>query len=165
MVLPYRRYFDFAGRSRRREYWGFALFYGLVLILLVVLLGDRTQLASTTSYAISSSIGGVIASLFILASIVPGLAVTIRRLHDQDRSGWLVMLFLGPYLALLVFGTFVAMIPLFGAILLGGALAIFALVQFVGGFVLLVLMCLGGTRGPNRFGPDPKDPSIAGVFS
>ena len=61
--------------------------------------------------------------LVALGLIIPGIAVTVRRLHDTDRSGWFVLL---------------ALIPLVGAIL------------------LLVFYCTEGTRGPNRFGPDPK---------
>jgi uncharacterized membrane protein YhaH (DUF805 family) len=39
------------------------------------------------------------------------------------------------------------------------------LIPLLGGFALLVLMCLEGTRGTNRYGPDPKDPSNAAVFN
>jgi uncharacterized membrane protein YhaH (DUF805 family) len=60
----------------------------------------------------------------IVGLIVSGLAVEVRRFHDQDRSGWLMLLGLIPY---------------------------------VGFLVVLVFMCLPGTRGPNRFGADPYD--------
>ena len=59
----------------------------------------------------------------MLAVFVPGLAVTVRRFHDQDKSGWLALLGLVPY---------------------------------VGGIVVLVFMCLEGTKGENRYGLDPK---------
>ncbi|MCH7629961.1 MAG: DUF805 domain-containing protein, partial [Proteobacteria bacterium] len=65
-------------------------------------------------------------------TIVPSLAVSVRRLHDQDRSGWMLLLMLIP---------------------------------FLGWFALLVLMCLEGTRGPNRFGADPKNPAQADIFA
>ena len=70
--------------------------------------------------------------LFVLGSFVPALAVQVRRFHDQDKSGWFVLLSLIPY---------------------------------IGGIIVLVFMCLEGTRGPNRFGADPKDPAGAQVFS
>jgi len=60
----------------------------------------------------------------MLAMLVPWLAVTVRRLHDTDRSGWwLLILF----------------VPLIGQI------------------ILFVFLVTGGTRGPNRFGPDPVE--------
>ena len=67
------------------------------------------------------------------------IAVVVRRLHDRDMSGWW-------YLGAIVAG----MIPIVGIL---ASLAIF------------VLMLLPGTAGPNRFGPDPKDPSSAQVFA
>lgn len=135
MILPYRRYADFSGRSRRREYWMFALFYVLVMIVLNAVFGTNEVERGNGAFVYGSRLvgaGGWISGLLWLVSIVPGLAVTIRRLHDQDRSGWLLLLWLIP---------------------------------FLGWFAILVLMCLDGTRGPNRFGPDPKNPTPADVFS
>ncbi|MCY1672312.1 DUF805 domain-containing protein [Novosphingobium sp. SL115] len=135
MILPYRRYADFAGRSRRREYWMFALFYVLVMVVLNAVFGTNEVERGNGAFVYGSRLvgaGGWIGGLLWLISIVPGLAVTIRRLHDQDRSGWLLLLWLIP---------------------------------FLGWFAILVLMCLDGTRGPNRFGPDPKNPTPADVFA
>ena len=127
MILPYRRYFDFGGRSRRREYWMFALFTLLVNAVLEAVFGTRTggvgPAGANFAVSIHGGIGGLISGVFALGSLIPSLAVSIRRLHDQDRSGWLLLL---------------------------------ALIPFLGWFALLVLMCLEGTRGPNRFGADPK---------
>lgn len=134
MIMPYRRYAEFAGRSRRREYWMFALFYVLVLIALNAVFGTNDVERGNGAFVYGSRLvgaGGWIGGLFRLGSIVPGLAVSVRRLHDQDRSGWLLLLWLIP---------------------------------FLGWFALLVLMCLDGTRGANRFGPDPKNPTPADVF-
>ena len=73
------QYADFTGRARRKEYWMFVLFslliYFLVAIVLVAL--------SATESAINIVIG-----LLALSLMLPNLAVTIRRLHDTDRSGW-----------------------------------------------------------------------------
>lgn len=134
MILPYRRYAEFSGRSRRREYWMFALFYVLVILALNVVFGTNDVERGNGAFAYGSRLVGAgrwIGGLFWLVSIVPGLAVSVRRLHDQDRTGWLLLI---------------------------------GLVPFFGWFALFVLMCLDGTRGPNRFGPDPKNPSPAAVF-
>lgn len=135
MILPYRRYAEFSGRSRRREYWSFALFYFLVMVALNAVFGTNEVERGQGAFVYGTRLvgaGGWAGGLFWLASIVPGLAVSVRRLHDQDRSGWLLLLWLVP---------------------------------FLGWFALLVLMCLDGTRGPNRFGPDPKNQVPADVFS
>jgi uncharacterized membrane protein YhaH (DUF805 family) len=135
MVLPYRRYFDFAGRSRRMEYWMFVLFQLLVSAVIGALFGSpeyvRQGLYASFTNSLSTA-GGLIENIFGLVSFIPGLAVAVRRLHDQDRTGWLLLLVL---------------IPLFGW------------------FAVLVLMCLDGTPGPNRFGPDPKNPTDIDVFA
>lgn len=115
MLLPLRRYAEFSGRSRRREYWMFTLFVVLVSIILTMI---DMMLGLTTAA------GGVLTLLFSLAVLVPSLAVGVRRLHDSERSGWWLLI---------------------------------GLVPFVGVIVLLVFMVLPGTRGANRFGPDPID--------
>ena len=127
MILPYRRYFEFSGRSRRREYWMFVLLTVTVNVVLDLVFGTRTSNfgpgGANFAVGVQGGIGGAISGLFALASFIPSLAVSIRRLHDQDRSGWLLLI---------------------------------VLIPFLGWFALLVLMCLEGTRGPNRFGSDPK---------
>lgn len=136
MILPYRRYFEFSGRSRRKEYWLFVLFNILVSIAISAAFGTPSYERTGTFFGFASQVsatGGMVQNLFGLVSLVPGIAVSVRRLHDQDRSGWLLL---------------------------------FAFLPILGAFILLVLMCLNGTRGRNRFGPDPKNPGEeADVFS
>ena len=74
----------------------------------------------------------------IIGSLIPSIAVTVRRLHDRDMSGWW-------YLGLAV----ASAIPLVG---------------FAASIALFVLMVLPGTDGGNRFGPDPKNPYGQDVF-
>jgi uncharacterized membrane protein YhaH (DUF805 family) len=76
--------------------------------------------------------GFALLGIFGLATIIPSIAVQVRRFHDQDKSGWFVLLNLVPY---------------------------------IGALIVLVFMFIEGTKGPNRFGPDPKDPANAEVFA
>lgn len=129
MLKPYRQYADFDGRARRKEYWMFFLFQLVVQALLVVV---GVVIGST------GDLGNILSGIFMLAlvvfslgSIVPGIAVAVRRMHDIDKSGWTLLL---------------------------------GLIPLVGGIILLVFYCTEGTRGPNRFGPDPKDVSGAMAF-
>ncbi len=107
-----QHYVDFNGRARRREFWHFFL----VNLVIVSIFGILSQLLGFFN---------VVSSLYGLAVFLPGLGLSVRRLHDTDKSGALFWL---------------ALIPLIGAI------------------ILIVFCCVEGTRGPNRFGPDPKDP-------
>ena len=126
MLMPVKRYADFNGRSRRKEYWMFVLGVVILVVLLSIIEGIL---------GLSGMVGGVygpLTTLAMLGLLIPGLAVQVRRFHDQDKSGWFVLL---------------GFIPL------------------LGGLVVLVFMCLSGTQGPNRFGPDPKNPTSADVFN
>lgn len=88
MLMPLKRYADFSGRSRRMEYWMFTLFIFLVYIVLAVLgaIGGETV----------GGIMGILLMIFALGIIVPAIAVQVRRFHDQDKSGWFVLLGLIP---------------------------------------------------------------------
>jgi uncharacterized membrane protein YhaH (DUF805 family) len=109
-----RRYVDFSGRASRSQFWLYVLFYIVIIVIAVVIDG-----------LVFNSFNGGIGVLTLLASLIhliPSLAVSIRRLHDTDRSGWWI---------------FISLVPL------------------IGGIWLIVLYCLDGTQGNNRFGPRP----------
>lgn len=94
-----KQYATFEGRARRKEYWVYALFYLLVLLGLAMV--DRL----TGTY--DADVGlGLLSGLYILATVIPSVAVMVRRLHDTNRSGWWVLIGLVPVLGdivLLVF--------------------------------------------------------------
>ena len=89
-VGVWKKYAVFHGRAGRAEYWTFTLINYAIFILLGAL-GRATE----------SSALGAIGMIFVAAQIVPGLAVTVRRLHDTDRSGWLILIALIPILGAL----------------------------------------------------------------
>ena len=101
---------NFEGRSRRAEFWWFALANFIVFLVLGILIQV-------------SAIFWVLYIIVALAVIIPSLAVTVRRLHDTDKSAWFLLLYLVP---------------------------------FVGGIILLVVMCIDGAPAPNQWGPSPK---------
>jgi len=94
-----KKYAVFSGRARRAEYWYFVLFniiVAIVLSLIDTLLGTFDILRGV----------GLLSSLYGLAVLIPTLAVTVRRLHDIDRSGWWIFINLIPligFIVLLVF--------------------------------------------------------------
>ena len=126
MTMPLKRYTDFSGRSRRKEYWFFVLGVFIVAVVLGIIEGIL---------GLSGMVAGAygpLTAIFLLGVIIPSIAVQVRRFHDQDKSGWFVLL---------------------------------ALIPFLGGLIVLVFMCLEGTKGPNRFGEDPKGAGGSEVFS
>lgn len=132
MLMPYARYFDFSGRSRRMEYWMFQLFIVLVYIAWFILLAISAGGGDLES-AGSNVLGGILVIalvIFALGTVIPNLAVTVRRLHDTDHSGWWIL---------------ISFVPIIGAL------------------VLLYFTLIEGTRGTNRFGPDPKEGLARGV--
>ena len=93
MLLPLKRYAQFSGRSRRMEYWMFALFQILLVVAVMVIVGVAALVADN-----SATVGGIVTlllglyCLFILGLIIPSLAVQVRRFHGIDMSGWSVFL-------------------------------------------------------------------------
>jgi uncharacterized membrane protein YhaH (DUF805 family) len=179
MLMPLKRFAEFSGRSRRMEFWMWVLFQfliGCVFLILMMALGGAALMSGDPGQLLA--MGGVVLILYLLYALlalvflIPSLAVTIRRLHDTDRSGWWVMLYWGPYL-LIFLSTFVIGAsaasggdPTGGGAMAGGAIGLVALLAWiVGCLVLLVFMFLEGTKGPNRYGPDPKAPDQGQVFA
>lgn len=137
VIQCYGNMLNFSGRARRAEFWWFMLWtviagaatggaLGYYVFSDPTLMGDFQQAANTG--ALKPEVAEQLryyAGYYFAANLIffwmPGLSVTIRRLHDTDRSGiWY----------------FIQIVP------------------FVGFIIFLILMCLPGTHGNNRFGGD-----------
>lgn len=94
MLLAFHRYAEFSGRSSRREYWMFQL----LLVLCVLVLQGFIALARVTANATLVAVAELLVGLLIVGTLLPGLSVTVRRLHDFDRPGWYVLVALIPIL-------------------------------------------------------------------
>ena len=95
-----KKYAVFSGRARRKEYWYFLLF-NIIIGFVLGLIEGTTGLARKNP----QSILGLIYSLAVL---LPGLAVSVRRLHDTGRSGWLVLIALVPFVGGIILLVFMA---------------------------------------------------------
>ena len=85
-------YATFSGRAGRVEFWNFVLFY----VLLAIVVGAIAGMLRLP----------VLAYIWSVALLIPSLAVTVRRLHDINRSGWWVLITLVPvigWVVLLIF--------------------------------------------------------------
>lgn len=86
------KYATFQGRARRSEYWYFMLFVfcvNLVIRMLMAFVGDNETLAFVLAG---------IAMIFSLGTLVPQVAVAVRRLHDIGRSGWFYLIGAIPFI-------------------------------------------------------------------
>ena len=111
-----KKYINFSERARRKEDWLFTLFY---MIFYSIIMYVDMSLGTVNEYGM-----GAISIILTLAMFLPSLGVSVRRLHDTNRSGWWLLIIL---------------VPLIGMIW------------------ILVLLCLKGTSGQNRFGEDPLE--------
>jgi len=102
----FTKYAVFSGRASRSEYWWVVLFNVLVQVLIWVpgiVLGIATGTPGYTSTGSPTTTPGpifavfvILAVLYYLATVVPGIAVGVRRLHDANLSGLLFLLILVP---------------------------------------------------------------------
>ncbi len=100
-------YANFKGRARRSEYWFIQLF--LILTNLAVAVIDLALMEGDIDRFIANGGGGIVGLVWIVATIVPALAVLIRRLHDTSRSGWWVLIGLIPVAGAIVLLVFTVM--------------------------------------------------------
>lgn len=145
----FRRYSDFSGRARRKEYWWFFLFYYLVYIGLTIV--DE----------IIGSNNSLISSIYILGALVPSCALSARRLHDIGKNGWLQLI------GLLYIFIVIGVLYIIGGLVQGifrdvdgliiqviGLLAL--LIPTIGLVWLFILYIKDSTPGTNKYGPNPK---------
>ncbi len=110
MFQPLRKYADFTGRARRMELWLFwLLLIGIQIvfsILIGLVAGPTAAVADPTDpFAVLNGPAKALYGVFflmMLALLIPSLAVSIRRLHDTNRTGWWLLLGLIPFLGALV---------------------------------------------------------------
>ena len=99
VVTCFAKYATFSGRARRVELWWFALFnFGVLAILSVIDLGFGAPHRWMAGEGGPSPVG----TLYWLAVLLPSIAVTVRRLHDTDRSGWWILIEFVPLVGPLV---------------------------------------------------------------
>lgn len=90
-IKALKQYADFSGRARRKEYWMFILFFFIFYLITVF---------------VSGMIGSFLpAGIFILAMIIPSLAVSVRRMHDSNRAGWFILVPIYSFYLSLISGT------------------------------------------------------------
>jgi uncharacterized membrane protein YhaH (DUF805 family) len=145
-IQPLKKYFDFSGRASRPEFWFFFLF---------VLLTQAMARVIDAVFGAGFFLPGPFSMLAALLLFVPQLAVTVRRLHDVNRSGRDLIL---PCVMLLAMPLFVMFRGVIAGIV---ALGYYGIVLLL--FANLVLLLIKkGSAIPNRYGKSPAAFSFAG---
>ena len=85
-----KKYAVFSGRASRSEQWMFVLFNSIFAIVAMVL--DRV-----------AGTGGIIYSVLLLGTLLPSMGVFVRRLHDTNRSGWMILMGFIPLIGAILF--------------------------------------------------------------
>ncbi len=195
MFQPLARYADFNGRSRRSEYWLWALFMFLLNLVLTIIqysimfssagmMHDGAMTGGAGAAFGAAMLINLLKFVVFLGLVVPTIAVAVRRMHDINRTGWWI-----------VFPTVVSLIAVVVVFSVNGAdlfrqiselskagnsgdpsasLAMFFNIMrlFLWVFVptlaakvvTFVFRVTEGTKGPNRYGPDPKGGAPTNVF-
>ncbi|MAC81878.1 MAG: DUF805 domain-containing protein [Rhodobacteraceae bacterium] len=101
------KYVTFAGRAPRSEFWWFVLSVGGVLMLAATidtaLFGQTVSVTTDSSWAWSRKTDfAPLSGIVWLLTVLPSLAVTVRRLHDTDRRGWWILIGLIPLIGVIV---------------------------------------------------------------
>ena len=175
MILfrPLARYADFRGRASRSEYTLFLLSQGVIYFLCA------TMAFVSLSHGSAKGLLGLfawlaVALILMVVLAIPNYAILARRLHDIGVSAlWMALMLPGLVSQVATFqmmGSLAGQIPTAGTEAGGAALlqtimaqaggaGLLAVVAMVSNAALLIMSLRSGNRGPNRFGPDPKDPT------
>ena len=82
----YKKFFDFSGRASKSEFWWFQLYAIIIYALMFVFQGDLS----------------ILFSIITIANAIPNYAASVRRLHDTDKSGWMVLISVIPLIGLYI---------------------------------------------------------------
>ena len=144
----FSKYAVFSGRARRSEFWYFYLFYILVAFGLSFL-------------SIRIPVAKYLYILFGLGVFLPYTAVTVRRLHDIGKSGWILLIFM--VVIFLISMLMFLIIDIIAPTIEGSSMTVFIVYSI---FVLIVLalaiwlivwLCRDSQPGENKWGPNPKE--------
>jgi len=140
-------YFDFKGRASRREYWSFMLFYTLLYLWFLFILNTMVKVLDPCKYP-PENFATLSAFIVIAPFVIPCIAVSVRRMHDLNKTGWYVTL---PF--------FCISLELFMLLPKGFFMDYFWLIAIFNSIVYfcytLFFFMKRGNRGRNKYGENP----------
>jgi uncharacterized membrane protein YhaH (DUF805 family) len=154
--LGFKNYFKFSGRATRAEYWWWLLF--------TVLIGIGLDVIDTLTGTMGDAGQGLLGFLFKLATIVPSVALGVRRLHDINRTGWWLLVWgFFPMAAIgggILLVSFFVLDNLLMLTVIGFATLIgFGILGIIGVIITIVWAIKKGDYGLNKYGLDPRQPA------
>lgn len=163
-MFCWQRLFDYAGRSRRREYWLFLLFDQLLSALLLGIAFSATPVEALKAGKFEIDPVAILAFLvflgYSLAALLPYCAVTVRRFHDVGRSGWWLLVVVAVMAAnrLGILASLSAKCdpPFIAAHLQSAFLTASQVAGWVWIYLLVTVFVRDGNPSDNRYGPSPK---------
>ena len=129
----FNKYADFSGRAMRTDFWYFMLFLNLSFFFFVLLDAVIGTFHTRLGF-------GLLSGIFALLLLFPAVAVSVRRLHDTNRSGWWMLIWWMPIAVNVINSTL-----------------IFSILSLMGAVVLVVFWCQPSDSGVNRFGKKPNE--------
>jgi uncharacterized membrane protein YhaH (DUF805 family) len=145
-------YFSASGRISRSQYW---LRFFLPVIAITIVLQIVIGISAVMGHVAAVAIFYVVYVVFGLAILWPSIAIMVKRIHDRNKTGWLVLLPYAPLVLLLVCSAISAASG--GGVGALGVISAFFLIAFVVICIWFFIEfgCLRGTIGANQYGPDP----------
>ena len=98
----YQNYVNFSGRSQRSAFWWWVLFQVVVSIVIGAVEGGGSSTMNDGMMSASYN-AGPIGIIWSLANLLPGIAISVRRMHDIDKSGWWVLIDLIPLVGFIIY--------------------------------------------------------------
>lgn len=109
----FKKYATFTGRASRSEYWWWTLIAAVVAIILNIIISAGATVSDSGAMVPGPGavIGYILLGIWGLATLIPSLALVVRRLHDANFSGWMILIGLVPFLGGLVLLIFMFLPP------------------------------------------------------
>ncbi|MEN9911831.1 MAG: hypothetical protein RI956_275, partial [Pseudomonadota bacterium] len=142
------KYATFTGRARRKEYWLFILFniiIGFVFALIETVIGMEFGLSKKP-----------ISAIYALIMFIPGIAVTVRRLHDTGRSGYWILGNILPFIFLLLSAYLIKDFSFDNPFFKGILVVMPIIIMTITGLIVFYFLCLDSQSGDNQYGSNPK---------
>jgi len=148
-LFAFRKYINFAGRARRKEYFYFLLFTFLTSFVLAFI---DEFINIKFEYAPKQYIG-ILSIAYNLFILIPSLGVSVRRLHDSGKSGWWMLIY-----------TAVAILYIIASRLFKNftmLMIVISIIFIIFSFYYIYLFFRNSEDGTNEYGANPKDQEVS----
>lgn len=133
-----KNYVGFDGRARRKEFWMFTLVNMIVIMVFSIIMAVAQEAVAQEAWTILF----VLYLFYWIAVLLPSVAVTVRRLHDINKSGWWIVIY--------------GLAAMLLSVAMKSNTPVWWVLSIIGLILFLAMLCTKGDQGDNEYGPDPK---------